>query len=165
MAKGNVAESLDIPALEGLFQEILTPLGVELLLLEEVVVFGQRTLRTYLDSPNGILVEHCTRAAKALMADPRVESAISDSVDLEVSSPGVERPLRTLAHFSSYLGKRVLVRFKKKRDGQRKITGELLSATEDGVTVSVDGKQVLIPMSEIARACLKPSTAELFAAS
>jgi ribosome maturation factor RimP len=98
----------------------------------------------YVDHPAGVDHELCVRVTDALREYLREYS-------VEVSSPGIERPLRTQEHFTSVVGNRVKVRML----GNKKMKGEVISAGEESVTVAAaDGAQSHIPYAEIVRANL-----------
>jgi ribosome maturation factor RimP len=117
---------------------------VEVLLAE---VLGGHTLRVFIDHPDGVTLAHCERVTHAL-GDLRERYA------LEVSSPGIERPLSKPQHFKRFLGRRARVRTRGEHDGQRSFTGELVGASDDEVTIAADGGVVAIPYAEIQRSHL-----------
>ncbi len=118
---------------------------VEVLLVE---VAGD-TVRLFIDHPGGVTLDLCERVTHQL---PDVRERYA----LEVSSPGVDRPLTKPAHFHRFLGHRARVRTREARDGHTSFTGELVGATEEEVTIAVDGGVVAIPYSAIARSNLVP---------
>ncbi len=118
---------------------------VEVLLAE---VAGD-TVRLFIDHPGGVTLDLCERVTHQL---PDVRERYA----LEVSSPGVDRPLTKPAHFHRFLGHRARVRTREARDGHTSFTGELVGATEEEVTIAVDGGVVAIPYSAIARSNLVP---------
>src|SRR3954447_18408456 len=97
---------------------------VEVLLAE---VVGGRLVRLFIDHPGGVSLELCERVTAHL---PEVRERYA----LEVSSPGTERPLSKPEHFPGFVGRRAPVRTRGQHDGHRSFTGELLGATDDGVT-------------------------------
>ena len=117
---------------------------VEVLLAE--VVGGDR-VRIFIDHPSGVSLDLCERVTKQLV-DLREEYA------LEVSSPGTERPLSKPEHFRRYLGRRARVRTRGEHDGRKSFTGELMSASDEEVTVAADTGVVSIPYAEIHRSHL-----------
>src|SRR4051812_25473989 len=117
---------------------------VEVLLAE---VVGGRVVRLFIDHPNGVTLELCERVTKQL-PDVREKYA------LEVSSPGTQRPLTKPEHFRRYVGRRARVRTRGDHDGLHSFSGELLSATDDGVTVAADTGVVSIPYADIHRSNL-----------
>ena len=118
---------------------------VEVLLAELV---GGKLVRLFIDHPQGVSLELCERVTKLL---PEVRERYA----LEVSSPGPERPLSKPAHFRRFVGRRARVRTRcALPDGRRRVTGELLAATDDAVTVAADGGVVSIAYTDISRSNL-----------
>ncbi len=117
---------------------------VEVLLAE---VLGGTTLRLFIDHPDGVSLGLCERVTHEL-ADLRERYA------LEVSSPGVERPLTKPQHYRRFLGRHARVRTRDAVDGHRSFTGELVGASDDEVTIAVDSGVVAIPYAEIQRSHL-----------
>lgn len=123
---------------------------VEVLLAE---VVGTDVLRLFIDHPEGVTLELCERVTHAL---PEVRERYA----LEVSSPGVERPLSKPEHYRRFLGRRAKVRTRGERGtaeggpGRRSFTGELIEATDDGVTVAADTGVVSIAYDDIHRSNL-----------
>lgn len=117
---------------------------VEVLLAE---VVGGRTVRVFIDHPEGVTLDLCERVTHAL-ADVRERFA------LEVSSPGSERPLTKPDHFRRYLGRRARVRTRDAHEGRRSFTGELVGASDSEVTLAAETGVVQIPYSDINRSHL-----------
>jgi ribosome maturation factor RimP len=116
---------------------------VEVLLAE---VVGGRLVRLFIDHPTGVSLELCERVTKLL-------PGVRERYALEVSSPGPERPLSKPDHFRRYVGRRARVRGRLP-DGHASVTGELLGATDDAVTVAADTGVVSIPYADIQRSNL-----------
>jgi len=125
-------------------------------LLAEIV--GGSTLRVFIDHPDGVTLALCERVTHAL-------PELRERYALEVSSPGIERPLAKPQHFRRYLGRRARVRTSGAvhgdgEAGERRhtsFTGELVGASEDAVTLAADGNPptlVAIPYAEIQRSNL-----------
>jgi ribosome maturation factor RimP len=132
-------------------QEIETRLAdcepdVEVLLAE--LVSGS-TLRLFIDHPNGVTLEVCERVTGRLN-DYRERYA------LEVSSPGQDRPLTKPQHYSRFLGRHARVRLREARDGHKSLTGELVGASDQEVTIAAGDGIVTIPYDQIARSNLVP---------
>jgi ribosome maturation factor RimP len=124
---------------------------VEVLLAE---VVGGSILRLYIDHPDGVSLELCERVTHLL---PEMRERYA----LEVSSPGTDRPLTKPDHFRRYLGRRARVRLREPagcgaQGGRRKLTGELVGATDAEITLAADDGVVSIPYGEIARSNLVP---------
>jgi ribosome maturation factor RimP len=118
---------------------------VEVLACEQV---GPERLRLFIDHPDGVslaLCERVTHHLRELLAD----------YGLEVSSPGPERPLSKPDHFRRYVGRRARVRTRRRLpDGHASITGELMDATDEAVTVAADSGVVSIAYADIQRSNL-----------
>jgi ribosome maturation factor RimP len=119
---------------------------VEVLLAE---VVGGHTVRLFIDHPDGVTLELCERVTHDL-------APLRERYALEVSSPGSDRPLTKPNHFRRYLGARARLRLREARDGHRNLTGELVGASDDAVTVAADGAVVQIPYADIVRSNLVP---------
>jgi ribosome maturation factor RimP len=131
---------------------------VEVLLAE---VLGGRSLRVFIDHPEGVTLELCERVTLAL-------TDLRERYSLEVSSPGSERPLTKPAHFRRFVGRRARVRTRHPRPVVRErnarpepgaktvksFTGELVGASEEEVTLAAEGGVIAIPYSEIHRSNL-----------
>ena len=117
---------------------------VEVLACEQIAT---ERLRLTIDHPNGVDLALCERVTYHL------RDLLMD-YGLEVSSPGPQRPLTKPDHFRSFLGRRAKVRTRQPVDGHRSITGELMSASDDEVTVARNDGVVSIPYSEINRSNL-----------
>jgi ribosome maturation factor RimP len=119
---------------------------VEVLLAE--VVSGA-TLRLFIDHPDGVTLALCERVT-GHMSDYR------ETYTLEVSSPGQDRPLTKPQHFRRFLGRRARVRTRDAHEGRRSVTGELVGASEEEVTIAADGGVLTIPYEHIVRSNLVP---------
>jgi ribosome maturation factor RimP len=117
---------------------------VEVLLAE---VVGGHTLRLFIDHPEGVTLDLCERVTH-LLPDVR------ESYALEVSSPGITRPLTKPDHFRRFLGRRARVRTREARDGHTSFTGELVGATEAEVTIAADSGVIAIPYADIRKSNL-----------
>jgi ribosome maturation factor RimP len=118
---------------------------VEVLLAE---VMGGKVVRLFIDHPQGVSLALCERVTKLL---PEVR----ERYGLEVSSPGPERPLSKPEHFRRYVGRRARVRTRSRLpEGRRSLTGELLGATDEEITVAADTGVVSIAYADIQRSNL-----------
>ncbi|MCG2634138.1 MAG: ribosome maturation factor RimP [Gammaproteobacteria bacterium] len=130
--------------------------GYELVLLEMEARRGGMLLRVFIDGPRGIAVEDCARASRQIEGVLTVEEAVSGDYTLEVSSPGLDRPLVTPAHFQRFVGEQVKVKSWAAHAGQRNLRGRLLDADAEAIKLGLDGDSVLIPYSDIKSARLVP---------
>jgi ribosome maturation factor RimP len=117
---------------------------VEVLLVE---VVGGETLRVFIDHPDGVSLDLCERVTHHLVE-------LRERYALEVSSPGIERPLTKPAHFRRFLGRRARVRTRERRDGHKSFTGELVGASDEEVTIAAATGVVAIPYADIHRSNL-----------
>jgi ribosome maturation factor RimP len=116
---------------------------VEVLLAE---VVGE-TVRLFIDHPDGVTLELCERVTNLL---PEVR----EDYALEVSSPGLRRPLTKPDHFRRFLGRRARVRTREEREGHHTFTGELVGASDAEVTIAAPTGVVAIPYDAITRSNL-----------
>jgi ribosome maturation factor RimP len=116
-------------------------------LLAEVAPDG--TLRLFIDHPGGVTLALCERVT-GLLGDYR------DRYSLEVSSPGLDRPLTKPQHYTRFLGRHARVRLREARDGHKSVTGELVGASDTDVTIAAQEGVVTIPYEQIARSNLVP---------
>jgi ribosome maturation factor RimP len=124
---------------------------IEVLLAE---VLGGRSLRVFIDHPDGVNLAMCERVTMLL-------NDLRERYSLEVSSPGIERPLTKPAHYRRFVGRKARVRMRHPRviapqraEPVRSLTGELVGASEDEVTMAADEGVIAIPYSEIRRSTL-----------
>lgn len=116
-------------------------------------------LRLFIDKPGGIGIEDCTRASHAVETALDVDDVIPHEYHLEVSSPGLSRPLTKPNHFQQVQGKRVKVKTYGpigEPPGRKNFTGILTAVDDESVTVDVEGAQAFrIPFKDIAKANLE----------
>jgi ribosome maturation factor RimP len=142
---------LAVKALQTEIEERLsqTEPEVEVLLAEVVSTPAHPTLRLFIDHPDGVTLGLCERVSGRL-------NDYRERYSLEVSSPGQDRPLTKPQHYTRFLGRHARVRLREARDGHKNVTGELVGASEQDVTIAASGGIVTIPYEEIARSNLVP---------
>jgi ribosome maturation factor RimP len=140
--------------------ELLSPTveaaGFELLGCEFVPAGRHSTLRLFIDHPDGVSVDHCAVVSREVGAILDVEDPIQNEYNLEVSSPGLDRPLFTPAHFAKVVGQKVEVKLAIPQDGRRKFKGQLLEIVEDMLVIEVDGKPYRLLMDNVDKANVVP---------
>lgn len=146
--------------------QLLTPtvqsLGLELLGIEYLPAPGGATLRLYIDVPEGesgdraIGIDDCETVSREVSAVLDVEDPISGNYTLEVSSPGVDRPLFDAAQFTRYVGEQAKVGLKLPQDGRRRLTGRIVSVEGERVTFTIDGQPFEVEMGNVDKARLVP---------
>jgi ribosome maturation factor RimP len=112
-------------------EPIVTQAGAELVDLEVAGSHGRPVVRAYVDTEQGITLDECARLSRLLEAELERTGAVPERYVLEVSSPGIERPLTRRAHFERFVGHELDVRLHAKREGRKKYVGTL-EAVEDG---------------------------------
>ncbi len=128
--------------------------GVELV---DVEIFGQAkrlVVRVTIDRPEGVGVEDCARFSRHLSDLLDVHDVIEPSYVLEVSSPGLDRPLKKPSDFKWAVGKRVKVTTRRPIDGENVFTGLLADFEDETVTLDIEGETVKLAISEVAKARL-----------
>ena len=139
----------------GIVWELIAPVAEELSLMLWDVEFvkegARRVLRVTIDSDEGITIDDCERMHRAI--DPLLDEAdpIDTAYDLEVSSPGIERELRTDMHIDLSVGELVELRFFTPVDGQKSKQGILAGREGDAVLVEIDGKICSFPRASVAK--------------
>ena len=138
------------------FEPVLGEMGYELVEVEFVSGQGGGTLRIYIDGPEGIDVDDCAEASHALSELLDADDPFPGAYSLEVSSPGLDRVLRTPEHFARFVDNRVKVELQVPRDGRKRYTGMLRRADGESIELEVDNFSVSIRLAEIGRARLAP---------
>jgi ribosome maturation factor RimP len=146
--------------LVAMIEPVLSGLGYELVDLQLALAQGGGRLRLFIDRDAGVSIDDCEQASRAISALLDADDPIPVAYTLEVSTPGLDRVLRTPAHFSRYAEQRVHVELVAPRDGRRRYTGQLLGVVDDGIGLEVDGQKVLLKFSEIDRAHVVPQWPE-----
>ncbi len=140
----------------GLVEPLLTNLGYELVDLEVSAGHGSGMLRVYIDGAAGVGIEDCERVSREISALLDVHDPIPTAYRLEVSTPGLDRVLRTPAHFERFAGQRAEIELAVPRDGRRRFTGRLAQVGAAGIELNVDGTAVPLTYADIFRARLVP---------
>lgn len=138
------------------FEPVLKEAGYELVEVEYVPGKGGGTLRFYIDGPDGIDVDDCATASHVLSELLDADDPMPGEYSLEVSSPGLDRVLRTPEHFARFVDNRVKVELQVPRDGRKRYTGVLRRTDGESIEMDVDNFSVSIKLAEISRARLAP---------
>ena len=144
-------------------------LGLELLGAEYLPAPGSATLRLYIDRPgadpatgeNGVVIEDCEAVSREVSAQLDVEDPISGQYTLEVSSPGVDRPLFAPAQFARFVGEQVKVGLKLPQEGRRRLQGAISAVDGDAIIFEIDGQPFAVAFDNIEKARLVPDWAAL----
>ncbi len=143
-----------ITATEKYAVPLLESMGLELVEVQFRREGHGWVLRLFIDSEQGVTLEHCTSVSREISTWLDVEDLIEQAYYLEVSSPGVERPLKKPADFERFAGRKARIKLKEPRDERRVFTGILEQVQGNLVTLVVDDEPIQIAFEEIARARL-----------
>jgi ribosome maturation factor RimP len=128
--------------------------GKSLLGVEYISAGNNSVLRLFIDHENGINVDDCAEVSRQVGAILDVEDPISSEYSLEVSSPGVDKPLFEMAHFQSVIGETINVKSSMPLNGRRKFKGTLVAIEKETLIVEVDGTDYEIVISNVDKANL-----------
>ena len=140
-----------------LLSPIVNDLGLELWELEYHSQRGGGLLRLYIDGGDGVTLDDCEHVSRAVSAALDVEDPIPGRFTLEVSSPGLDRVLRTREHFLRFVGELARVETTVPLDGRKRFMGRLLKVNADDIALEVEGRTVTIPLAAIHKARLQPT--------
>jgi len=139
-----------------LLRPAVESLGYELIGIEHEQGKRSGVLRLYIDKEEGIAVEDCEKVSRQVSAVLDVEDPIAGEYTLEVSSPGLDRPLFEIEQFAQYAGEEVKLRLRSPIDGRRNFTGLIVECTDGTVVLKVDDESVRLPFDAIGVARLVP---------
>lgn len=150
----------DAKRLSSLIQPLFAREGAELVDLEIAGSRQRPVVRVFVDRPGGIGVDDCARLSRLVENELETAEAVPETYVLEVSSPGIDRPLRERRHYERYVGRDIEVRLYAPRDGRRRFVGTLEAVTDTGdgafeiALVGSEGEGWTFAEGEIARARL-----------
>ena len=142
--------------LEPLIEPIINAMGYELWGCDFREGAKQAFLRVYIDTHEGVSLDDCARVSHQLSGVLDVEDPIEKPYTLEVSSPGLDRPLLCEAHFRRFVGRRVKIRLRWLVEGRRNILGDLLEVKTGSIKVRLENADCEIPLDAVQRARLEP---------
>jgi len=139
-----------------LLEPAIAAAGYELVELEFSPASARALLRVYIDRTDGkhVTVDDCASASAAISGVLDATDPIERAYELEVSSPGFERPLRTRAHFERFLGSEVRVELDAPVEGRKRFRGSLVGLEGDELVMEVDGRAWRLPLGRIHKARL-----------
>lgn len=140
---------MDLPAR---LEPVLAGLGYELVMLERA---GRGLVRIFIDKPDGITIEDCVAVSNHLTHLFTVENIEYER--LEVSSPGLDRPLVKPQDYTRFAGEMVTLKLRVPLDNRRKLVGQLVALDDGTVKLAVDGKAVSVDLRNVDSARLKPA--------
>ena len=142
--------------LQEMLQGAVEDLGCELWGIECQRVGRFMTVRLFIDKEGGVTIDDCSDVSRQVSAILDVEDPIADKYNLEVSSPGLDRPLFTLAHYERFVGRDVVVHLRIPMFDRRKWQGKLESVEGDLITLIVDNEPRQFAFGNIQKANLVP---------
>ncbi|EDP98934.1 ribosome maturation factor RimP [Shewanella benthica] len=137
--------------LEEMLSSPVEALGHRLWGLEYIQAGKHSILRVYIDNDNGIFIEDCAETSRQISAVLDVEDPISTEFTLEVSSPGVDRPLFSAEQYGSYIDETVKIQLTMPVGGSRNLKGTVIGVEGQTLTLSVDGNELIIALDNIRR--------------
>ena len=136
-------------------QAILSEEGMELVNIEYRRESKGWVLRLYLDKEGGVTLDDCTRVSQEVGRSLDIEDLIRNPYTLEVSSPGLTRPLRTEKDFMKYRHRLIRIKTVNPIENRRKFKGRLLGFSENRIEIEIEGEVFQIPLSNVAKANLE----------
>jgi ribosome maturation factor RimP len=148
--RGGVMSPVNVK-IEKLIAPTIEALGFELVGCELVASGkGSSTLRVYADGPDGINIDQCAEISRQIGVILDVENPIHGNYSLEVSSPGLERPLFKLEHYRRFIGKTAKVRLRMPQNDRRNFKGEITKVNDTDVILTLeDGTVATLPFTNI----------------
>jgi ribosome maturation factor RimP len=147
--------------LEQMVAPVVAALGCELWGLEYLTQGRYTTVRIFIDSPNGVTLDDCEKVSRQISSLFDVEDPISSEYTLEVSSPGIDRPLYKEPQYQMYLGQEIQVRLRVAIDGRRRFKGAMTKVENGEIVLQVDGKEVVLAIDAIDKANVEPRYDEI----
>lgn len=140
--------------IQQLLEPLVSSMGYDLWGCEHLSQGRHSLLRIYIDKEDGISISDCEAVSKRVSALLDVEDPISGNYSLEISSPGIPRPLFYASQYQRYIGHNVAIKLYKPLNGSRKLNGLILSVNEETVTLKVGEQSIDVSLSLIVKANL-----------
>ncbi|MFH1829759.1 MAG: ribosome maturation factor RimP [Pseudomonadota bacterium] len=151
---------MDIKDIETKAEELVKPvldnLGYGLVACDFINESGQWILRLYIDKDGGVSIDDCARASHGVEDLLAVEDIVPVRYNLEVSSPGIFRPLKKREDFERYMGERARIKTLHPIDGRSNFKGQLAGLEGNEIIMIIDDERYRIPLSEVNKAKLEP---------
>ena len=137
-----------------LIDTTIQALGLDLWGVELLQQGKYSLLRIYIEREEGVTIEDCEKVSRQVSALLDVEDPIAGEYTLEVSSPGMDRPLFSVEHYSQYVGSEVDLKLRRPLDGRRKFKGQIIKVSGDIVGLLVEGSEYDLEFSDIEKASI-----------
>jgi ribosome maturation factor RimP len=148
--------SSKLEQLQALLGPVVEALGYQCWGIEFISQGRHSLLRIYIDHPNGILVDDCEKVSRQISGVLDVEDPISSEYTLEVSSPGMDRPLFTIEQYAAHVGEQVKIKLRAPFEGRRNFQGLLQGIEDQDVVIRVEEHEYLLPIDLIDKANIIP---------
>jgi ribosome maturation factor RimP len=149
----------DATRFSALIEPVLRRMGYELWGIEYRPQSSSALLRIFIDKPDGVTLDDCGRVSQQVSGLLDVEDPIATRYTLEVSSPGMDRPLMKPEHFSYAVGLSVRIRLNRLVEGRRRLHGVVLDSSEDWVDIEEgDGTRLRVPLEAVESARVDPGS-------
>jgi len=135
-----------------LIDTTIQALGLDLWGVELLQQGKYSLLRIYIEREEGVTIEDCEKVSRQVSALLDVEDPIAGEYTLEVSSPGMDRPLFSIKQYSKYVGSEVDLKLRRSIDGRRKFKGQIIKVSGDIVGLLVEGSEYDLEFSDIEKA-------------
>ena len=146
--------SSSVTLITELIDTTIQALGLDLWGVELLQQGKYSLLRIYIEHEEGVTIEDCEKVSRQISALMDVEDPIAGEYTLEVSSPGLDRPLFRIEHYSQYVGSEVDLKLRRPLDGRRKFKGQIIKVSGDIVGLLVEGSEYDLEFSDIEKASI-----------
>ena len=143
-------------ALEAICRSVVESLGYELVDLQFVKEYQKWVLRVFIDHDEGIGLDDCEKVSKALSSALDEEDPIPHNYVLEVSSPGLDRPLKNEKDFERFKGYRIKVKTFSPIEGRKTFDGYLVGLNDGKIVLNVESEEMQIPRDQVSSVRLVP---------
>ena len=137
-----------------LIDTTIQALGLDLWGVELLQQGKYSLLRIYIEREEGVTIEDCEKVSRQVSALLDVEDLIAGEYTLEVSSPGMDRPLFSIEHYSKYVNSEVDLKLRRPMNGRRKFKGQIIKVSGDIVGLLVEGSEYDLEFSDIEKASI-----------
>ena len=146
--------SSSVTLITELIDTTIQALGLDLWGVELLQQGKYSLLRIYIEREEGVTIEDCEKVSRQVSALLDVEDPIAGEYTLEVSSPGMDRPLFSIEHYLKYVGSEVDLKLRRPLDGRRKFKGQIIKISGDIVGLLVEGSEYSLEFSDIEKASI-----------
>ncbi len=146
---------IDLEKIEGILEPLATSLGCELVACEWASDLGRRILRVFIDKEDGVMLEDCESFSRLIDPLLDVEGLVPEKYDLEVSSPGLNRPLRKQKDFEKFTGECVSIKTSEPLNNRSNYKGLLQGVKGQTIQLEIDHEIFEIPLNLILKANLE----------